>query len=85
MLLDLMAEVISDRVQLRNEATQAFIAAHETTACLVSNLVYLLARYPTVWSRVREEALSIGDVPLNFDLPMKLKYLRNVINEGKSG
>jgi cytochrome P450 len=82
-LLDLMAEEMSDPVQLRNEATQAFIAAHETTACLISNIIYLLARYPTVWIRVREEALSIGDVPLDFDIPMKMKYLRNVINEGK--
>ena len=83
-LLDLMAEEISDPVQLRNEATQAFIAAHETTACLISNIVYLLARYPIIWTRVREEALSTRDVPLTFDLPMKMKYLRNVINEGKS-
>jgi cytochrome P450 len=83
-LLDLMAEEMSDPVQLRNEATQAFIAAHETTARLISNIVYLLARCPTVWTRAREEALSIGDVPLNFDIPMKMMYLRNVINEGKS-
>jgi cytochrome P450 len=80
-LLDLMAEHMDDRIQLRNEATQAFVAAHETTACLISNVVFLLARHPDVQARVRDEARSIRDKPLDFDVVVKMKYLQNVINE----
>ncbi len=70
-----MAEEMSDQVPLRNEATQAFIAAHETTASLISKAVYLVARYPPVWA-VAGRALSIGNIP------RKMKYLRHVINKG---
>ena len=80
-LLDTMAEQSNDRIQLRNEALQAFIAAHETTACLISNLFFLLARHPHVWKKLLEEVLSLGNVSLDFDLVMKLPYLRNIINE----
>lgn len=82
-LLDAMAEQSDNRMQLRNEALQAFIAAHETTACLISNLFYMLARHPLVLEKLREEVLTLGDVPLDFEVPMKLKYIRNVINESK--
>ena len=80
-LLDNMAEKSHDRIQLRNEALQAFIAAHETTACLISNLFFLLARHPLVWKKLLEEVSSLGNVSLDFDLVMKLPYLRNIINE----
>lgn len=83
-LLDAMAEQSNDRIQLRNEALQAFIAAHETTACLISNIFFQLARHPAAWTKLREEVLALGDVPLDFEVSMKLKYLRNVINESKS-
>lgn len=82
-LLDAMAEQSSDREKLRNEAIQAFIAAHETTACLISNLFWILARHPEMWAKLRAEAQTLGDGPLNFDGPMVLKYLRNVINESE--
>ena len=82
-LLDTMASLTSDKTQLRNEAMQAFIAAHETTACLISNLFWVLARRPDIWTKLRAEALETlgADAELDFEGPMKLKLLRNVINE----
>ena len=81
-MLYAMASKTSDKTQLRNEAMQAFIAAHETTACLISNLFWILARQPKIWSQLRKEVLdTLGDAPLDFEGPMKLKQLRNVINE----
>ena len=83
-LLETMAAQTDDRIALRNSAIQAFVAAHETTACLISNIFFLLARHPAAWRRLREEILStLGDAPLTFEAPTKLKYLRNVINESE--
>ena len=82
-LLELMAEEMEDPVQLRNEALQAFIAAHETTACLISNVVFFLARYPDVFTKLRKEVLAMGNVTLDFDICMRINYLSNVINESK--
>ena len=81
-LLDDMGSKTSNRTQLRDEAMQAFIAAHETTACLISNLFWILARRPEIWDQLRREVLdTLGDAPLDYEGPMKLKQLRNVINE----
>lgn len=82
-LLDAMAEQSSDKETLRNAACQAFIAAHETTACLISNLFWILARHPEMWVKLRTEALTLGDGPIDFERPMTLKYLRSVINESE--
>ena len=80
-LLYNMAKETGDRVELRNQIIQALMAAQETTANLLGNVFYLLARYPKVWEKLREEVLLIEQKPLDFDQLMKMKYLRNVLNE----
>lgn len=81
-LLEAMAEQSTDKEQLRNESMQALIAAHETTACLLSNMFWVLARRPDIWTKLRAEVIGVlGNSPLDFEGPLKLKYLRNVINE----
>ena len=81
-LLYNMAEQTGDRNDLRNQILQAMMAAQETTANLLSNVFFLLARNPNVMQRLRTEALSVGSSELNLDQLAKMKYLRNVLNEG---
>ncbi|KAL8729769.1 MAG: hypothetical protein Q9166_004492 [cf. Caloplaca sp. 2 TL-2023] len=80
-LLYNMAEQTEDRMALRNEILQALMAAQETTAVLVSNVFFLLSRNPSVWERLRQEALSLRHDQLEMDVLLNLKYLRNVLNE----
>ncbi|KAL9031244.1 MAG: hypothetical protein Q9196_000712 [Gyalolechia fulgens] len=80
-LLYSMAEQTGDRVQLRNEVLQAVMAAQETTAVLISNGFFLLARHPAVWDRLRQEALSLSRDQVTMDALLNMKYLRNVLNE----
>ena len=82
-LLDLMAEEMDDRVRLRNEALHAFIAAHETTGSLNSTIIFILARHPDIFTKLRNEALAIEDSAINFDTCIRIRYLSDVINESK--
>ncbi|MCJ1458141.1 hypothetical protein MMC28_008512 [Mycoblastus sanguinarius] len=80
-LLFAMAEQTDDRTGLRNQILQALMAAQETTAALISNVFFLLARHPITWQRLREEVVSLGDREPDLDLHRNMKYLRNILNE----
>ena len=84
-LLYAMAEQTGDRTSLRNESLQAMMAAQETTAVLVSNVVFLLARHENVWHRLRSEVLTLDPQNLDANAVQSLKYLQQVLNESKSG
>ena len=58
------------------------MALQDTTASLLSNVFFLLARHSDVWRKLRAEVLSIGSSELHFEQLAKMKYLHNVLNEG---
>ncbi|KAI9658188.1 MAG: hypothetical protein M1831_004035 [Alyxoria varia] len=80
-LLRGMAELTDNRVELRNQVLQALMAAQETTAALISNVFFLLARHPPVWQKLRLEVMSIGDRTLDTTVLQDLAYLRKLLNE----
>lgn len=81
-LLHGMAEQTDDPVTLRNEILQALMAAQETTASLICNVLFLLSRNERVWQKLRQEVVAIGDAPLDAEVLRSLSFLRNILNEG---
>ncbi|KAI9685579.1 MAG: hypothetical protein M1822_004437 [Bathelium mastoideum] len=79
-LLDL-ARQTQDRRYLRNQLLAVFMAGHESTAVLVEDAIYELARHPEVWDRARAEALGLAGKPLTFELVRSQQYLYQVIKE----
>jgi cytochrome P450 len=57
------------------------MAATETTASLISNIIRILATNPPVFAKLRAEVLAVGDEPLEFDRLGRIRYLQNVISE----
>lgn len=47
-----------NRQEMRNQAIQLMMASQDTSAILLSNAIFLLARNPAVWARLRDEAGS---------------------------
>ena len=82
-MLYAMAEQTDDRIVLRNESLQAMMAAQETTAVLVSNVFFLLARHKEVWEHLSNEISSLGMQKPDADTLQGLSYVRNVLNECK--
>ena len=83
-LIYAMAEQTADRKTLRNESLQAMMAAQETTAVLISNVMFLLARHQDVWHRLRDEVLPLDSQNLDADAVQSVPFLRHVLNESES-
>jgi cytochrome P450 len=80
-LLYNMAQQTGDKTILRNQMIQAMMAAQETTASLVSNVIRSLATHPSIFTKLRSEVLAMGDEQLDFDSLSRMKFLRHVITE----
>lgn len=84
-VLTKLAEVTSDRKVLRDQMLHLLVASRDTTASLLCNLFFMLAKEPAIYGRLRQEVLSVcGDAP---PLPEQLKqmeYLRWCVQECKS-
>jgi cytochrome P450 len=84
-LLYNMAQQTTNKSVLRDQIIQAMMAATETTAALISNVIHMLATNPSVFKKLRDEILALGDEPLEFDRLGRIKYLQNVITESMCG
>lgn len=68
--------------QIQGELQNIFFASYDTTSAFLSNLFYVLVRYPDIQARLRKEVDSLGGrKPTNHDLS-KMEYLRLVMMEG---
>lgn len=79
-LLRLLDET-DDKLQLRSELLNTFMAARDTTASFLSNTWFLLSKHPRVWDRVREEVAVFQGIPPTFDQIMGMNYFRAVLYE----
>ncbi|KAB8272177.1 cytochrome P450 [Aspergillus minisclerotigenes] len=71
-----------DRIRVRDELINVLIAGRDTTAGLLSNLFFVLAKRPDVWAKLRAEVETTlgGRLPTYDDL-RNMKYLRHCLNE----
>ena len=80
-----LVKVTDDRAILQGQLLGIFFAGRDTTAALLSNLFFALARNPDVWQRLRKEIGSLlqGREP-TLDELKKLKYLSFCLNESQT-
>lgn len=77
-----LAMQTDDMEFIRSQVLQGMLAAQETIAVLVSNTMFLMARYPSEWDQLRTEVLSHGEVLFDFYRLSTFKTLQNILNEG---
>ncbi|CAG8977832.1 hypothetical protein HYALB_00008998 [Hymenoscyphus albidus] len=80
-LLRELVKITDDKLFIRNELLNIFFPARDTAGVLTGNVIFLLARHPHVWKKLRTEVLEIGQKSLSFELLKSMKYLHAVINE----
>ncbi|KAL2126913.1 hypothetical protein VTI74DRAFT_11633 [Chaetomium olivicolor] len=89
-LLNELAKVTQDPVELRSQTLNVLTAGRDTTAALMSWIFYFLARNRNVYRKLRKEVLSTfgpcttGQQPQGFEfrkLRDNLPYMHAVINE----
>ena len=82
--LEHLVERISDTDSLRNQSLSALYGGRDTTSSLLSNLLYVLARRPDVWEKLRREAENFSGQRLDQETLKNATYLSHCMSECKS-
>lgn len=76
-----LAKLTDDRLALRDQLLGIFFAGRDTTAALLSNLFFVLARNLEIWKQLHEEISSLNGRKPTLDELKGLKYLAFCLNE----
>lgn len=57
------------------------LAGRDTTASLLSNLFFTLAKNPTIWDKIRREVAILDGRAPTYEELRSLKYVQCCINE----
>lgn len=80
-----LAAATKDRKVLRDQVLHLLVASRDTTASVLSNLFFVLARNPLIYRRLREAVLAVaGTTAPKAAQLKKMEYVRWCINECKS-
>lgn len=76
-----LAKETQDPLQIRSELLNVLLAGRDSTASLLSNVWFMLARRPDVWVKLRAEVEQLtGGLPTYEELK-GMKYLKAILNE----
>jgi cytochrome P450 len=78
-----LMQQVRDPKWLRSELLNILLAGRDTTSSVLSSTFYILASNPGIRSKVQEEVNAYGSKQPTFDTMREMKYLRNVLREGK--
>ena len=78
-----LAKATSDPIQIRSELLNVLLAGRDTTASLLANVFFTLARKPEIWTKLRKEVDALGGEKPTYEQIKDMKYLRAILNEGK--
>lgn len=81
--LNELAKLTDDRLVLRDQLLGIFLAGRDTTAALLTNLFFVLARNSEVWKSLHEEIASLNGRNPTLDELKGLKYLGFCLNESQ--
>ena len=76
-----LAKDCQDPIQLRYHLIHILQAGRDTSASLISNTVFELARNPSVWNKLREEVGELVGRKPTYEELKHMRYLRNIIQE----
>ncbi|KAL8813860.1 MAG: hypothetical protein Q9223_006877 [Gallowayella weberi] len=76
-----LVKSVQDPVRIRSELLNILLAGRDTTASLLTNVWFVLARRPNVWTKLRAEVDALGGEQPTFEQIKNMKYLRYVMNE----
>lgn len=77
-----LVKAIDDPVRVRDEILNVLLAGRDTTASLLGNMWFTLARRPDIWAKLqREIEETLGGKRPTFEQLKDMKYLRAVMNE----
>ena len=79
-----LALATDDPMQIRAELLNILLAGRDTTAGLLSNTFFVLARRPDIWAKLQNEVDQLEGRRPDYETLRNMKYLKHVLNECKS-
>ena len=76
-----LAQQTGDRTRIRDELMNVLLAGRDTTASLLSNMFFMLAKHPAVWARLQEEVATLDGRAPTYEQLRSLTYLKYCMNE----
>ena len=76
-----LATQTQDKERIRSELLNVLLAGRDTTASLLSNVWFELAKRPDIWTKLQEEISHLNGERPTFAQIKEFKYLRYVLNE----
>ncbi|KAL5360837.1 cytochrome P450 [Aspergillus floccosus] len=76
-----LAKQTGDRDRIRDELMNILLAGRDTTASLLSNMFFMLARNPEIWNKLREEVATLEGRAPTYEQLRNLTYLKYCLNE----
>jgi cytochrome P450 len=82
--IDQLVNETQDRKFIRDQLMSVWIGSQDTSGLGACSIIFFLARYPKVWTKLRSEVLGqLGvDRAITFENLKSIKYLQWVMNEG---
>jgi cytochrome P450 len=80
-----LAKSTKDKRRLRDELLNVLLAGRDTTASLLSNMWFMIAKQPEIYAKLRREVEETlhGELP-SYEQLRNMKYLKFCMNECKS-
>jgi cytochrome P450 len=77
-----LAKETADKRRLRDELLNVLLAGRDTTASLLSNMWFMIAKNPEIFAKLRQEVEDTlhGDLP-TYEQLRNMKYLKYCMNE----
>ena len=78
-----LAKQTTDRKRLRDELVNILLAGRDTTASLLSNMFFEIAKRPDIFAKLRDEVAFLEGRTPTYEELRNLKYLKWCLNECK--
>ncbi len=76
-----LASRTTDRRRVLDELMNVLLAGRDTTASLLSNLFFMLARNPAIWDKIRKEVAILKGRAPTYEQLRSLKYVEYCVKE----
>ncbi|KAJ5273134.1 hypothetical protein N7478_008259 [Penicillium angulare] len=76
-----LAARTTDRTRVLDELVNVLLAGRDTTASLLSNMFFMLAKNPAIWDKLRREVAFLEGRPPTYTELNNLKYVQCCMNE----
>ncbi|KAG6030403.1 hypothetical protein E4U41_000109 [Claviceps citrina] len=76
-----LARLTTDEPRILDEVMNVLLAGRDTTASLLSNMFFMLAKNPHMWAKLQAEVAGLDGRPPTYEELRNFKYLRCCVNE----